>query len=337
MGKPAVFPMVENVKGETVGSWKLMEKCLDLDLKVSRKMVLMVLCSHYPNIFPGEARIAKEAGIGLTAAKGAIKYLEREGWIKRRPRYSKSTVYTVNVERIMATPPPRLRIPAVEGGLPFPEQEADGTSQPSESAGIRPSEPPQTAGIRPIDSRNPATNRQDNKQVLTDNRDKPEKASKQEHVKTPCAQQDNIASTPLEAEMLAPNTEHTNAEVEHPTRSYDWIIAESEEATVTSLPAPSPSSPSVPSPTSEPEKKDKASSVPASSVPKPPAIPLPANWQMVQDPTGRWVVNKVSADGKYSTPIGFGRTKEAAIADARATVKRAASIRAKWNKADPWE
>ena len=64
---------------------------------------------------------------------------------------------------------------------------------------------------------------------------------------------------------------------------------------------------------------------------------LPANWQMVQDPTGRWVVNKVSADGKYSTPIGFGRTREAAIANAHTTVQRAANLLAKWNKADPWE
>jgi len=187
---------VENMKGETVGSWKLMEKCLDLDLKGSRKMVLMVLCSHYPNIYPGEARIAKEAGIGLTAAKRAIKYLESKDWITRERRYSKSTVYTVNVDRIVATPPRRLRIPAVEGGLPYPGPEADGTSQPSESAGIRPSDPPpqtagirpsespQIAGIRPIDSRNPTTNRQDNKQVLTDNRNKPEKASRQKHTRS---------------------------------------------------------------------------------------------------------------------------------------------------------
>jgi len=91
VGKPAVFRMVENMKGETVGSWKLMEKCLDLDLKGSHKWVLIVLCSHYPNIFPGEARIAKEAGIGLTAAKGAIKYLEREEWITRQRRNSKTT------------------------------------------------------------------------------------------------------------------------------------------------------------------------------------------------------------------------------------------------------
>ena len=105
--------------------------------------------------------------------------------------------------------------------------------------------------------------------------------------------------------------------------------ADSEEAAVTSLPATSP--------TSEPEKKDKASSAPASSVPKPPAIPLPANWKVAQDPTGRWVVNEVSADGKSSMPMGFGRTKEAATANARATVMRAASIQARWNKADPWE
>jgi len=113
--------------------------------------------------------------------------------------------------------------------------------------------------------------------------------------------------------------------------------ADSEEATVTSLPAPSPTSPSVPSPTSEPEKKDKASSVPAPSVSKPPALPLPANWQVAQEPTGRWVVLEVSADGKSSMPIGFGRTKEAAIANARTTVKRAANLLAKWKKADPWE
>lgn len=171
------------MKGESVGSWKLTEKCFDLDLKGSHKWVLTVLCSHYPNIFPSEARIAKEAGIGLTAVKGAIKYLEREGWIKRQPRYSKSTVYTVNVERIMATPPCMLRIPAVEGGLPFPGPEPDRTAQPPESAGIRPSEPAQTAGIRPINSRNPATNRQDNKQLLTDNRNKPENASEQKYTK----------------------------------------------------------------------------------------------------------------------------------------------------------
>jgi hypothetical protein len=113
--------------------------------------------------------------------------------------------------------------------------------------------------------------------------------------------------------------------------------ADSEEAIVTSLPAPSPTSPSTPSPASEPEKKDKASSAPAPSLSKPPAMPLPANWKVVQERTGRWVVYEVSADGKSSTPMGFGRTKEAATAEARATVKRAASFRAKWNKADPWE
>jgi hypothetical protein len=361
--------MVENMKEETVGSWKLMEKCLDVDLKVSRKMVLIVLCSHYPNIYPGEARIAKEAGIGLTAAKRAIKHLDREGWIKRQPRYSKTTVYTVNVARIMATPPRRLRIPAVEGGLLFPDQEADGTPQPPESAGIRPSVPPpqtagirpsepaQTAGIRPIDSRNPATNRQDNIQVLTDNKNEPEKASRQKYTK-------DIESTNHTSKELENKLRELNAGMEIESNdlasSGDLTVdaqsalrpncassrpevggvqdhADSEEATVTGLPAPSPTSPSTPSPVSEHEKKDKASSAPASSASKPPALSLPANWQVAQEPTGRWVVNEVSADGKSSMPIGFGRTKEAAIADARATVKGAANLLAKWNKADPWE
>jgi hypothetical protein len=104
--------------------------------------------------------------------------------------------------------------------------------------------------------------------------------------------------------------------------------AASEEAAVTSLPAPSP--------TSAPEKQDKASSAPAPSASKPPALSLPPNWQVLQERTGRWVVNEMSADRKYSIPIGFGRTKEAAIVNARTTVKRAASILAKWKKADRW-
>jgi hypothetical protein len=58
---------------------------------------------------------------------------------------------------------------------------------------------------------------------------------------------------------------------------------------------------------------------------------------MVQDPTGRWVVSEVSADREYSIPIGFGRTKEAAIANARTTLMRAANLLAKSNKADPWK
>jgi len=122
--------MVENMKEEKVGSWKLAQKCLDLNLKGSRKWVLIVLCFHYPNIFPSEARIAREAGIGLTAVKAAIKDLERDGWIKRKRRYSKSTTYLVHVDRIMSTPPSKLESPSMEEELPDPE--TDSTSQPSE-------------------------------------------------------------------------------------------------------------------------------------------------------------------------------------------------------------
>jgi hypothetical protein len=330
--------MVENMKGKTVGNWKLMQKCLYLDLKVSRKMVLMVLCSHYPNIFPGEARIAKEASIGLTAVKGALDYLEREGWITRQRRYSKTTVYTVNVERIMAAPPLKFGIPAVEGGLPFPGPEAEPVPQLPESVGIRPSEPPpetagirlsepsQTAGIRPINSRNPATNRQDNIQVLTDKKDESEKTSEQEQINTACEQEDNII-----ADEDIESTNHASKELENKTQEPNAGI---EEATVTNKPAPTPTSVSTPSPISMPEKKDKASSASAPSVSKPPAVALPANWKVLREPTGRWVVYEVSADRKSSMPIGFGRTREAAIADARALLKRAASIQAKWDKAD---
>jgi len=109
--------------------------------------------------------------------------------------------------------------------------------------------------------------------------------------------------------------------------------ADSEEAFITSLPAVSPVSLSA---TSEPKKKDKASSAPGPSVSKPPGIPLPANWKVAQEHTGRWVVIKLSADGKCGTPLGFGRTREAAIADARATKKRAAELLAEWKERESW-
>jgi hypothetical protein len=103
---------------------------------------------------------------------------------------------------------------------------------------------------------------------------------------------------------------------------------DSEEASITSLPAPSP--------TSEHEKK--ASSAPGPSVSKPPAMPLPANWKVYWDTPGqRYVVEEINPATKHGMPLGFGRTKEAAIADARATKKRAANSLAKWKKADPWE
>ena len=54
---------------------------------------------------------------------------------------------------------------------------------------------------------------------------------------------------------------------------------------------------------------------------------------MVQERNGRWVVIEESADGKSGIPIGFGSTRRAAIADARATVKRRASLLAEWKKA----
>ena len=63
-----------------------------------------------------------------------------------------------------------------------------------------------------------------------------------------------------------------------------------------------------------------------------PARPLLPSRKVVQERNGRWVVIEESADGKSSMPIGFGRTKQAAIADARATVKRRASLLAEWKK-----
>jgi hypothetical protein len=125
--------MAENIKGEKLGNWKLMQKCLDVDLKGSRKWVLIVLCSHFPNIFPSVARIAREAGIGPTTVKAAIKDLQREAWITKKRQYSESNKYTVNVKRIMSTPPIQLEIPEVEGKSPSLDQETDSAEQPAES------------------------------------------------------------------------------------------------------------------------------------------------------------------------------------------------------------
>jgi hypothetical protein len=257
--------MVENMKGETVGSWKLMEKCLDLDLKGSHKWVLIVLCSHYPNIFPSEARIAKDAGISLANAKRALAYLEKEEWITRQRRYSnKTTIYTVHVSRIMATPPRKLTIPTVEGGLPFPEPTPQPIAQGEPSGVTAQGELSPTAHCEPSDSSGGATNIEDNIEVITDNITIAQGELSEDEV--PCAQGCNVGS-PSAGALSEPPIEDDES---------GWYSADCprgvEIADDDSLPAPSPATPS-PSPPAATASRSK----PAPTISLPPGLHFERN------------------------------------------------------------
>jgi hypothetical protein len=195
--------MVENMKGETVGSWKLMEKCLDLDLCAAHKWVLIVLCSHYPNIFPSEADIAEDAGISQATVRRAIAYLEKEKWIAVHPRKGTSNLYTVDVARIKATPPRKLTTPTVEGGLPFPTP-AQGEQPPTEGVAHGEQGTPLTVS-RGVAHGDPLTyNSTDkvNKQVITDNMGVAQGEQARDEV--PCLQEKDMPGSPSAGALSEP-------------------------------------------------------------------------------------------------------------------------------------
>ena len=280
-------------------SWRLVTRCLLLKLRPSEKLVLQALAFHYPKPFPSIARIAALAGVSRATAKRALRELVGKGLIFKNWRRNRTTVYGLKVDRILMQAEKREKSLA--------QNEPQSQFEPGQD------DPPADDIIRTVresKSTDHASKELGNKPeelnggIEIESHDHPDPASSGDlREDAQSALRPNCASSRLEVGGVQDQ-------------------ADSEEATVTSLP--------VPSPTSEHEKKDKASSASAPTVSKPPAMPLPANWDVVQEPTGRWVMYEVNADGKSSIPIGFGRTKEAAIADARATEKGAAKIRAKW-------
>ena len=81
-------------------SHQLIAACMNLNLTSSRMAVLMALCHHFPNVYPGQARIALLAKVCLRTAKSNLKWLAEHGWITAR-RTNRTNVYTLNVERIL--------------------------------------------------------------------------------------------------------------------------------------------------------------------------------------------------------------------------------------------
>ena len=306
-------------------SWRLVTRCLLLKLRPSEKLVLQALAYHYPRVFPSIARTAELAGVSAATTKRALRALVKKGLIFKGWREKRTTAYELKMERILMQADRREKSLA----------QTDLGAQNDPQAQIEPGQDdPLTDNIISTAESIESTNHASKELDLIDNEDQPQELNAGMEIES----DDHLApasSSDLTVDAqsaLRPICASSRLEV-----GGAQAHADSEEVTTTSLPAPSPTSPSTPSPTSEPEKKDKASSAPGPSVSKPPAISLPANWKLVQESTGRWVVYEVSADGKSGMPIGFGRTREAAIANARATVKSAASIRAEWNKADPWD
>lgn len=81
-------------------SHQLIAACMNLNLTSSRMAVLMALCHHFPNVYPGQTRIAMLAKVCLRTVKSNLKWLAEHGWITAR-RTNRTNVYTLNVERIL--------------------------------------------------------------------------------------------------------------------------------------------------------------------------------------------------------------------------------------------
>jgi predicted transcriptional regulator len=82
-------------------SWRLVTRCLLLKLRPSEKLVLQALAFHYPNAFPSIARIAALAGVSRATAKRALRELVGKGLIFKNWRRKRTTLYKLNVDRIL--------------------------------------------------------------------------------------------------------------------------------------------------------------------------------------------------------------------------------------------
>lgn len=74
------------------------------------KLVLMALCHHYPNIFPGQERLARMTSITSRAVRNSLTWLCKHDWVSKR-RTNRSNVYALNVERILRVAQGRLSRP----------------------------------------------------------------------------------------------------------------------------------------------------------------------------------------------------------------------------------
>jgi len=101
----------------------------------SAKLILMCLADRAdPSgvCFPSRRDLMERTGLGATALTVHLRSLEADKWLQRKQRFNSSTVFRVNVSRLLALAADRERqrkIPA--GFVPFPEE----TAQPIENKG----------------------------------------------------------------------------------------------------------------------------------------------------------------------------------------------------------
>jgi hypothetical protein len=101
----------------------------------SAKLILMCLADRADAsgvCFPSRRDLMERTGLGATALTVHLRSLEADKWLQRKQRFNSSTVFRVNVSRLLALAADRERqrkIPA--GFVPFPEE----TSQPIENKG----------------------------------------------------------------------------------------------------------------------------------------------------------------------------------------------------------
>ena len=101
----------------------------------SAKLILMCLADRADAsgvCFPSRRDLMERTGLGATALTVHLRSLEADKWLQRKQRFNSSTVFRVNVSRLLALAADRERqrkIPA--GFVPFPEE----TAQPIENKG----------------------------------------------------------------------------------------------------------------------------------------------------------------------------------------------------------
>lgn len=113
-----------------IHSHQLIAKALELTLPIYEKMVLMVLCQHYPNVFPGEPRIAKMASMSERQVRRCLRRLIGKGLIDIEYRRGVVNLYTLNTSKILRTTIPRHNSPgskAQQSGVPRPNSPPNNT------------------------------------------------------------------------------------------------------------------------------------------------------------------------------------------------------------------
>ena len=103
--------------------------------EASAKLVLIILADRANEkavCFPSRADLMERTGLKASALTVHLRALERDGWLQRKQRFNSSTVFRINVGRLLTLAADREAQRSVPAGFePFPEEMA----QPIENKG----------------------------------------------------------------------------------------------------------------------------------------------------------------------------------------------------------